>query len=180
MTFTARSRQARNSSHHTALAIVVVLLTCLLVAAPALAKETDRDQQVDIHSQSFTGSQDEGKMTLLRDVVITQGTLKVSGAKAVAYFDKDNQVDRVVVDGSPAKMQQQLDGDAGMMYAHAKNIDYQVGKDTAILTGNAYVKQSGRGQFQGDRLIYNTKTGKITGQSNGDNRVHLILQPRKK
>ena len=179
MTFTARSRPARNSRRCTALVTFGALLVCLLAAMPVLAKDSDRNQPVDIHSQSFTGSQAEGKMTLLRDVVITQGTLKASGDKAVAYFDKDNQVNRVVVDGGPAKLQQQLDGDGGMMYAHADNIDYQVAKDTAVLTGDAYVKQAGRGEFHGDRLVYDTRTGKITGQSNGDNRVHLILQPRK-
>lgn len=174
MTFTARSRPASN--RFTACA---ALLACLLAAMPALAKDSDRNQKVDILSQSFTGSQEQGKMTLLRDVVITQGTLKATGDKAIAYFDKDYQVSRVVIDGNPGHLQQQLDGDGGMMLAHANSIDYQVAKDTAILSGNAYVKQAGRGEFQGDRLVYNTKTGKITGQSNGDNRVHLILAPRK-
>ena len=57
MTFMARSRPARNKP-----ALYIALLACLLASAPALAKDSDRNQPVDIRSQSFTGSQDEGKI----------------------------------------------------------------------------------------------------------------------
>jgi lipopolysaccharide export system protein LptA len=47
-----------------------------------------------------------------------------------------------------------------------------------VLTGNAVVKQQGRGEFHGDKLTYNTQTALITGEAGGDGLVHGVILPK--
>jgi lipopolysaccharide export system protein LptA len=49
-----------------------------------------------------------------------------------------------------------------------------------ILTGNAVVVQQGKGEFHGEKLVYNTDTGEIQGSPVTGGRVHITLQPRSK
>ncbi len=48
----------------------------------------------------------------------------------------------------------------------------------AVLTGNAVVKQQGRGEFHGDKLTYNTQSALITGEAGGDGLVHGVILPK--
>ena len=66
------------------------------------------------------------------------------------------------------------------MQGEAANIDYHAAKDYAVLSGNAVVKQKGRGEARGDTLTYNTQTSQMTGESNGDGMVHMTFQPKAK
>ena len=113
------------------------------------------------------------------NVLLTQGTLKATGALATAYLDADNSVTRVVITGTPAHIEQ-LDDSGNLMQGDATAIDYDNVKQVAVLTGNASVKQKGRGEARGDKLTYNTQTSQMTGESSGDGMVHMTFQPRPK
>src|SRR3546814_7388954 len=62
--------------------------------------------------------------------------------------------------GSPVKMKQQMD-DGGWMNATAARIDYDQNRDTVIFSGDAVVKQPGRGSISGERIVYNMATGQV-------------------
>jgi lipopolysaccharide export system protein LptA len=152
----------------------------LLVLAPVFAKKTDRQQQMQVDAKHFDGFQKPNSVsTLTGSVVITQGSLKASGAQAKVYFDANSQINRVVITGAPAHIEQ-LDDNGNLMQGEAAGIDYQVDKDFAVLTGHASIKQEGRGEAHGDKLTYNTQTSEMTGESGGDGRVHMIFQPKPK
>jgi lipopolysaccharide export system protein LptA len=85
----------------------------------------------------------------------------------------------VVLTGSPAHFQQTQDSGA-LVHGQASTIDYKVSENTVILTGSAEVVQQDRGEFHGDRLVYNTDTGEIAGTPSAGGRVHITLQPRTK
>ena len=169
------------TSRASAKALFASLVVALAAGAPAMAKQSDRDQPMDIHSTSFDGSdqQPNGKVIWTGNVVITQGTLKVTGSKATGYLDGDNQIKRVVVDGKPATIHQ-LDDQNQPMDGEAANIDYDVVADRAVLTGNAKVKQPAKGSAAGDKLTYNTKDSTMTGESSGGAPVHMTFQPKNK
>lgn len=174
MMSTARSCQART-------ALKLALLACgLLVLQPAFARRDDRQKPADIVAKTFDGSQqDNGFIIYKGQVRITQGTLKATGDLAKAYLDGDNNVTRVVLTGAPAHIQQ-MDDSGNLMEGNAATIDYDNVKGVAVLTGNAMVKQPGRGEAHGDKLTYNTGTSQMTGESNGDGLVHMIFQPKGK
>jgi lipopolysaccharide export system protein LptA len=157
--------------------LALVVLGAVLLQ-PLAAKQSDRDQQVFVTADHFDGMNAPNSVSHLRGhVVITQGTLKASGATADVYFDADSAVSRVVLKGAPAHVQQ-MDDHGNLMSGAAGTVDYQVGKDMAILTGDARVTQKNRGEARGDKLVYNTRTSAMSGESSGDSRVHLIFQPK--
>lgn len=178
MIFTARLRRARMTEPcRVGIATLALFLACALPLA-AQAKQSDRSQPVKVSAQSADAmAKPNGTSHLVGDVVISQGTLKATGASATIYFDANSRVNRVVLTGSPAHLRQ-IDDNGNLVKGHANNIDYNVPKGIATLTGDAYVKQAGRGMASGDTLIYNTTTSTMTARSNGDNRVHLTFQPR--
>lgn len=152
----------------------------LLVLAPAEARRTDRDQPMDVQASHFDGFRTPNSTTTLKgNVVITQGSLKATGALAKVHFDENAEIDRVVLTGTPAHLEQR-DDNGNLMQGQAATIDYQVARDLAVLEGGASIVQQGRGEAHGDRLTYNTRTSQMTGDSGGDGRVHMIFKPRPK
>ncbi|MFC5524699.1 lipopolysaccharide transport periplasmic protein LptA [Rhodanobacter ginsengisoli] len=159
---------------------LALLVLGLAMLQPALARKDDRQKPANIAAKSFDATQqDNGVIHYKGSVLLTQGTLKATGALATAYLDSGNSVTRVVITGSPAHIEQ-LDDSGNLMQGDAASIDYDNIKQVAVLTGNASVKQKGRGEAHGDKLTYNTQTSQMTGESNGDGMVHMTFQPRSK
>jgi lipopolysaccharide export system protein LptA len=64
-------------------ALFAVLGMALVASLPVVAKQSDRNEPVDVHSKSFDGSQQPaGKVIWTTNVILTQGTLKITGDKA--------------------------------------------------------------------------------------------------
>ena len=173
----ARLRRARSAEPLRAIIVAALLLACLLPLT-AQAKKSDRNQPVEVSAKSADAlAKPNGVSHLKGDVVIIQGSLKVTGDSATIHFDANSKVSRVVLTGAPAHLRQ-VDDNGNLVKGHADTIDYNVPKGIAKLTGDAYVKQAGRGSASGDTLVYNTETSTMTAQSKGDNRVHLTFKPR--
>jgi len=169
-----RSRRVSASAKSALLALGLVALS------PAFAKQSDREQQMQVDATHFDGFQKPNSVsTLTGNVVITQGTLKATGAEAKVYFDANSEISRVVVTGTPAHIEQ-LDDSGNLMQGDAATLDYDNIKGIAVLTGHASVTQKGRGEAHGDKLTYNTQTSEMSGESGGDGRVHMVFQPKKK
>jgi lipopolysaccharide export system protein LptA len=72
---------SRRASARFALAIAVL---GLLAAQPALARKSDRQQEMQVAAKNFDGFQKPNSVsTLTGNVVITQGTLKATGAPGI-------------------------------------------------------------------------------------------------
>ncbi len=178
MTATARSRRASTSR----LWAASLLAVCSLAMLPALvvAKQSDRQQPMNFaakHTDAYNAP--NTATTLQGSVKITQGTLLLTGDTARIHLDADSQISRVVVTGKPAHIQQ-LDDNGNLMTGNAVQLDYDNIHGIAVLTGQASVKQQGRGEFHGDKLTYNTATSQITGDSGGDGLVHGVFLPKQK
>jgi lipopolysaccharide export system protein LptA len=159
----SRSRRANASARW-------LLAACgLLALSPVVAKQGDRDQPMKVDAKYFDGFSKPN----------TISTLKATGALAKVYFDAESQISRVVLTGSPAHIEQ-LDDSGNRMLGDAATIDYDNIKGIAVLTGNASVKQQGRGEAHGDKLTYDTASSQMTGESGGTGTVHMVFQPKKK
>lgn len=160
-----------------------IALACALagfaVTLSAQAKQTDSSQPVLVKADNSVMDQDKGIATLTGHVNLDQGTMHVEGDKAVGYFDQDNQIQRAVVTGNPARFHQTLD-DNSLVHGSASTIDYQVSENTVILTGDAVVVHEGQGDFHGARLTYNTDSGSINGMGGPGGQVHMTLVPKPK
>jgi lipopolysaccharide export system protein LptA len=156
------------------------LVALLALAAPAAqALKTDREQPLEVAANHFSTNQNKHLTVLTGAVKLSQGSVKGESEKGTVYQDDDNEINRVVLEGKPARMQQQLDG-GGLMRATAANIDYTTATATAILTGNAVVIQEGRGEFRGERIVYNTESGELTGEGGSGGGITMKMQPKPK
>ena len=175
MTSTAPSFRTRGLLRLGALALG------LLVLQPALARKDDRQKPMNVeNAQRFDGKYaPNSTATFYGNVVITQGTMKVTGDKAVVHFDGDQNVDHVLITGAPAHIQE-MDDSGNLMLGHASQLDYDNNSGIAVLTGHAFIQQKGRGEAHGDKLTYDTATSQMTGESGGTGTVHMVFQPKKK
>ena len=157
---------------------LLVLLALAVSAGGALARESDRQQQVTVEAEdSDTELTDDGETRLSGNVAITQGTLKIQ-ADAATLSRKAGEVVRVVFEGRPAQLQQEND-DGALMRAQGNRIDYDVSAESVVLTGNVTVDQAGD-SMRGERITYDLKSGRLkaSGEGAGDGRIRMTIQPR--
>lgn len=152
-------------------------LALLLVAAPVLALKSDRDKALDVSADSLETTEGQARTTLTGNVRIRQGTLEVESDRAIVYRGRNDEIDRAVLTGRPARLEQDLD-DGGRMKARAREIDYDLARDTVVLTGDVVIDQP-RGELRGSKVTYEMATGKLTGASGDTGRVHLRMNPQK-
>lgn len=169
---------------------------CALCATQfAFALSTDRSQPMSVDAnyqkttQSQTGKANDPDITRLDgNVVMKQGSMQAHADHATVYSNPSGVVDadgnygsltRVLLTGKPAHLQQVHDGDCNLMSADADSIDYNNLTGVALLTGNVHVVQHGKGEFRGERMIYNTNTGEMEGgDASPSSRVHMVMQPK--
>ncbi len=174
--------------------LALVLLAAVL-AHPAPARDGDRDQPMDIRADysKMTQTTDKaaGVTVLTGNVRMTRGTMKASAAQATLYQhpahakdakgnDLSNQVQRVVLTGKPAHLEQ-IGNDGDLVSSDADRIDYDVDTSIATLDGNVSVVRKGHSEFHGEHMVYNTESGEMeSGNLNGSAPVHIVIQPRPK
>jgi lipopolysaccharide export system protein LptA len=156
--------------------LVALLAAATFVAAPAFARKSDRNQQMEINSNHAEGTlEDTGITVLTGDVVIIQGTLDIRAARADIHRS-GGEVSRAVLSGNQAILKQQMD-DGGMMTAKADRIDYNMTSDVIVLTGN-YTVTTPRGSTSGQRLTYDLKNGRVESGGEAGGRVKMTIQPK--
>ena len=123
-----------------------------------------------------------GVTTYSGNVEIEQGTMKVYANSIVAQLNKSKQISTITATGSPAKFQQQLDGNKGIARGEAQKIIYNAETGILNLIGNAYLYQDGA-SIRSNTLKYSMNKGDIeasggpnsTGTSKG--RLQIIIPP---
>jgi len=152
---------------------------------PALARQDDRNQPIHVvHAESFDGyNQPNTVSTFTGNVLITQGTMKLTGEVAKIYTAKeDTSVDHIIVTGTPQKRPhiEQIDDNGNLMTGDADQLYYDNVNGIAVLTGNAFVHQQNKGDARGAKLTYNTQTNYMVGESNGAGPVTMTFLPKQK
>ena len=155
---------------------LLAALACV-AAGGAWAKSSDRNQRMNVSADASDCSVDDsGPCILSGNVHISQGTLDIKSSKADLRRGGDQQV--IKLTGSPVRMKQQMD-DGGWMNATAAQIDYDQNRDTVVFSGNAVVKQPGKGSISGERIVYNMATGQVqSGAAAGGGRVNMTFEPK--
>ncbi|GLQ88897.1 lipopolysaccharide transport periplasmic protein LptA [Dyella flagellata] len=150
-----------------------------------MAKQDDRNQPIHVvHADSFDGyNQPNSISTFTGKVLITQGTLKLTGEVAKIYTAKeDTSVDHLDVTGTPQKRPhiEQIDDNGNLMTGDADQLHYDNVNGIAVLTGNASVHQQNKGEAHGAKLTYNTQTSYMVGESGSTGQVIMTFLPKQK
>lgn len=148
----------------------------LSLAGTASARTSDRNQPMDAEANQNTCTLgDAGECVMTGNVHITQGSLDIVAAKAVIYR-ANGDISRAVLTGGPAVLKQQMD-DGTPMTAHAANVDYNLQNEIVVFTGNVELQQP-RGTMNGERVVYNLKSGAIDSGGAGNGRVKMRIMPK--
>ncbi len=156
--------------HATMLALVA------LVPASTFARDSDRAKEVALSAAGFDGILAEDGDTLVTDLIITQGTLRIEARKGTVTR-RAGDFARIVLEGAPAEMAQE-NNDGVPMKARAHRIDYDPIKDTVKLTGAVAIDQ-GQDSFRGESVDYDIASGRMKADG-GTGRITMTIQPRKK
>ncbi|MFM1895369.1 MAG: LptA, protein essential for transport across the periplasm [Pseudomonadota bacterium] len=125
---------------------VLTLAVSLTLTSLAVALEADKDQNVIYSSSGNSTSRVENNtriITIEGDVRVTQGTLQITGDRAVfeRVLDSDS-ITRITISGSPATYQQQLETDGAVVMGDSSTIlYYSEGEPVIELVGSANLKQ---------------------------------------
>ena len=150
-----------------------ILSRCFLAVVFVLpvsswALSTDRQKDIEIEADSALIDDAKQQTIYTGDVVIIQGSLRITGAKVTIHYDDNSDFIKLESVGKPARFRQLPDGkkdiDSNYQVAHADRMEYFKKKDLIILLGNAVYGQGGS-KVAADRIEYNSRTSQMTARS---------------
>ena len=169
-----------------------ILLTLILATMMNCALALSTDKQQDIEIEADTAEMDDIKgITIYRgDVVVIQGSIRMTGHTMTVYFNENDDMELVIMQGKPATYRQLPDDSKVYDEAEALQMEYYALKDYVILIDKALVTQEGL-RFSGSRIEYDTvlsqvkakgstKTTKGDGvKKKNDGRVKITIKKKK-
>jgi lipopolysaccharide export system protein LptA len=149
----------------------------LLLASPVMAQtnialdgfSADATAPVEIASESLTVNRDTGSAVFTGDVVIAQGTIRLSADSVeVIYVEASGDISRLLAEGHVIFV---TDTDA----AQSDRAEYNLVDRQLVMTGNVLLTQ-GASTIASERMIVNLDTG----EAQLDGRVRTTLTQRDK
>lgn len=138
-------------------------LPLLLWLGHARALSTDPQQPVEIEADFAEMDDQEGRTTYVGNVVVTQGSIRMTGDRMRANFDENRELVEVFLDGQPAYFKQTPDGGKEDIEGQGAQIQYFAKKNQLVLIKDARLTQGAR-LFEGYRINYDTRNSVITGR----------------
>jgi lipopolysaccharide export system protein LptA len=171
----------------------LLLTAALLIHSPAWSLSTDKDQPIEIEANAAELDDQKGITIYTGNVVVTQGSIRMTGDKMTVYYTRENDLDTVIMVGQPATYRQLPDNREIYDEAEALRMEFYNFKNLIVLIDNALVKQEDK-RFSGNRIEYDTLNSKVwargasgkTAAGEGDTpatdsgRVKIIIHPKKK
>lgn len=154
-----------------------LMFSAIIWSLSAQSLESDYDQPIEVSSVSQHAKMKTNTITFTDDVLLTQGSIKITGDKLIVIRGKTAHNEIMIVKGKLATFYQtQKDGKP--FDAQANNIHYDVAKAKITLTGNAQVKQLDS-QINASTIIYFLEEEEITVESekNSGQRVKTVFLP---
>ncbi len=149
----------------------------------ALAEKGDREKEIVVGADRLTADQASRTSTFDGNVVVTQGTMRMTAARVVVQEDeKRNKF--YVATGSPVTFRQKRDNVDEWIEGFAAKAEFDDRNDVLKLYNRARVKRN-TDELTGDCITYDMKLEKADvggpcGQAAPPSRVKMILTPPKK
>ena len=160
------------------------LLACL-AALPATAEKADREKEIVTNADKFTGDDATHTITLEGNVVLTQGTMRITAARVVIKEDAQ-RFKHYTATGTPVTFRQKRDNVDEWMKGFAQRAEFDEKSDMLKLYDNARVK-SNQNEITGQFISYDMtrQVAEVTGAPPGQvapagSRVKVIIIPAKK
>jgi lipopolysaccharide export system protein LptA len=159
-----------------------VCILLMLLPLPVWALKSDAGQPINIEADSADIDDNNKTRTFTGNVVVTQGSIRLSGNRLVVYQNATAKGgNRFHATGSPARFQQELESRPGeWVRGHAKRIEYDSDSEFLHLIGNAFITQEGD-SARTDRITYDKVRNLVKGgaAAKGRERVRMVIQSNK-
>ena len=166
----------------------------IIMMNSAFALSTDKEQDIEIEADSAEMDDLKGITTYRGDVVVVQGSIRMTGHTMFVYFDDNGDMELVIMQGTPATYRQLPDDSETYDEAEALQMEYYALKDYIILKEKALVTKPDGSQMRGKRIEYDTVLSKtiakgststtVAGEENKqskkkDGRVKITIKKKK-
>lgn len=182
-------RQRLNQGKHLKLLLALIFASMMNCA---FALSTDKQQDIEIEADTAEMDDIKGITIYRGDVVVTQGSIRMTGHTMTVHFTENDDMELVIMQGGPATYRQLPDDSKVYDEAEALQMEYYALKDYVILIDEALVTQEGL-RFSGSRIEYDTvlsqvkakgstKTAKTMGddtRKEKDGRVKITIKKKK-
>jgi lipopolysaccharide export system protein LptA len=153
------SNQVRQHHKITFKTILGVILALTMNSAFALS--TDKQKDIEIEADSAEMDDLKGITIYRGDVVVTQGSIHMTGHTMTVHFAENGDMELVVMQGNPATYRQLPDNSKTYDEAEARQMEYYALKDYIILIDNALVTKPNGSRMSGRRIEYDTVLSKV-------------------
>ena len=171
--------------------LLEVLLWVAVIGQPDYALSTDIEQPIEIEADAGEFDESAGRTVYTGNVIVTQGTLRMTGDRLIANFDDNRVIIDAYLTGTPATFHQTPDGGKQDIDAVGKKIEYHPRRNLIFVIEQARLTQGER-VFEGYRINYDTKRSIITGTgtkpgatqagapAGKSGRVKVVIPPKKR
>jgi lipopolysaccharide export system protein LptA len=167
---------------------ILLSLGAALGSVSAWALPNDQQQPIRIQADDAQLDDKNGVATYTGDVIITQGSMKVTGNKVTMTRAPDGDIDVVTSVGNLAYFEQlQTAGDTKPVQGWGVTIQYLAKQNRVVLIDRAKVIDKDNNVTQGEKIVYDTEkklasAGRATGSKVTESRprVDMVIQPKKK
>lgn len=154
-------------------------IALLLLSGQSWAMESDRDQPIEVEADRMEWREQENISIYEGKVTLVQGSLRVKSDRMVVHFNDANELTLLEMTGKPAKLRQ-INDQREEVRGEAEQIDYNELESLLILRKSAFLDQAGD-IVRGELIRLDTATNNIeAGTTNAEDRVKMVIQPRKK
>ena len=160
-------------------------LALALAALPVAAESGDREKEIVVGADRLTADDANRTSTFDGNVVVTQGTMRMTAGKVVVKEDPQRHK-FYVASGSPVTFRQKRDKVEEWVEGYAQRAEFDDRDDVLKLYGGARVK-SNQNEITGDFISYDMKreVAEVSGAPPGktapaNSRVKVIIMPPKK
>ncbi|AKV06670.1 MULTISPECIES: lipopolysaccharide transport periplasmic protein LptA [Pseudomonas] len=167
---------------------ILLGLGAALGSVSAWALPNDQQQPIRIQADDAQLDDKNGVATYTGDVIITQGSMKVTGNKVTITRTAAGDIDVVTSVGNLAYFEQlQTAGDTKPVQGYGVTIQYHASQDRVVLIDKAKVIDKDGNVTQGEKIVYDTNkklasAGRATGTNVTESRprIDMVIQPKKK
>lgn len=135
----------------------IFCLSPSMLAYAAVSTDPSNNLPITVTSQSATANMQQGLVVYSGNVLAVQGTRKLQGDTLTIQRGNNGQIQSFVVQGNPAKTQEQPSPTSQIAYGQAAQIYYFPAQNLVRYVKNARFTQGGN-VFSGDVITYNTLT----------------------
>lgn len=165
---------------------LLISLGLAAASSTSWALPSDRDQPIRVQADSAELDDKQGVAVYRGSVVITQGSLKITGDTVTLTQNQTGDLEVFTAVGKPAYYEQQPSADKQIVKAYGLTIQYYASNERIVLIDQAKVIQEGN-TFEGEKIVYDTKRQIVNaGRANGTSitsprpRIDMVIQPKSK